>query len=105
MKTSQIPSRIKLGPRKRSTNRGGLKTLGAGKRRQRRRGAGIGAILGTLAGPIIETVGSLFGNNKQQQQPPPAPTYYMPPPSYYPPRRRRRRRRRRPTRYSDDGDY
>ena len=78
MQTSQIPSRIKLGPRKRSTNRGGLKTLGAGKRR--RRGAGIGAILATLAGPIIETVGSLLGNGKR------------PPPSYYPPRRRRRRR-------------
>ena len=85
MKTSQIPSRIKLGPRKRSTNRGGLKTLGAGKRR--RRGAGIGAILGALAVPIIETVGSLLGRGKRQQ-PPPAP--------------RRRRRRRRPTRYSDN---
>ena len=80
MQTSQIPSRIRLGPRKRSTNRGGLKTLGAGKRRRRRRGAGLGAILATLAGPIIQTVGSLLGNGKR------------PPPSYHPPRRRKRRR-------------
>ena len=76
MKTSQIPSKLRLGPKRRSKKRGGLKTLGAG-----RRGRGIGAILGALAGPVIEIVGNLLGGSGQ-------PAYYH---HSIPPRRNKRR--------------
>ena len=76
MKTSQIPSKLRLGPKRRSKKRGGLKTLGAG-----RRGRGIGAILGALAGPVIEIVGNLLGGSGQ-------PAYYR---HSIPPRRNKRR--------------
>ena len=79
MKTSQIPSKLRLGPKRRSKKRGGLKTLGAG-----RRGRGIGAILGALAGPVIEIVGNLLGGSGQ-------PAYYRH--SIPPPRRRNNKRR------------
>ena len=75
MKTSQIPSKLRLGPKRRLKKRDGLKTLGVG-----RRSRGIGAILGALAGPVIEIVGNLLGGSGQ-------PAYYR---HSIPPKRNRR---------------
>ena len=73
MKLYQILKSLKLGPFARRCHppNGGLKMLGAGRakkrrrRRRRRTGGGIGAILGSLAAPIIiDAVSGILGVEK-----------------------------------------